>query len=173
MSEPFLGEIRSFGFNFAPRGWAFCDGQLLSIAENSALFSLLGTQYGGDGRTSFGLPDLRGRSQMHQGSGPGLTPRVMGQKLGAETHTLSVGQMPAHNHRLEGETTLADSRNPNNKMLALSDNNVYARPIAEDNRVMANESITNTGGGQAFNIVDPHQVVNMCIALVGIFPSRS
>ncbi len=173
MSEPFIGEIRSFGFNFAPRGWAKCDGQLLAISSHSAQFSLLGTMYGGDGRTTFGVPDLRSRAQMHAGNGPGLNPRVMGQKFGRETHTMTVSQMPSHNHALHGETTNADSRNPQNRMLALPEDQIYAVPDPVANRVMANESITNTGGGQAFDIMNPYQVVNMCIALEGIFPSRS
>ncbi len=98
MSDPFIGQIQTFGFNFAPRGWARCDGQLLPISSNSALFSLLGTTYGGDGRTTFGLPDLRGRAALHQGQGPGLSNRNLGQRAGAENTTLTVNQMPSHNH---------------------------------------------------------------------------
>ena len=98
MSDPFIAEIIMFGGNFAPRGWAFCDGQLLSISSNSALFSILGTTYGGDGRTTFGLPDLRGRVAMHPGSGPGLTQRRLGEKSGMETVTLTTNQIPSHNH---------------------------------------------------------------------------
>ncbi|MDQ6777385.1 MAG: tail fiber protein, partial [Actinomycetota bacterium] len=98
MSEPFLGEVRTFGFNFAPRGWAFCNGQLLPISQNTALFSLLGTQYGGDGIQTFALPDLRGRVGIHQGSGPGLSPYAIGQTGGTETVTLTSNEMPAHNH---------------------------------------------------------------------------
>ena len=102
MSEPFLAEVKIVGFNFAPRGWAQCDGQILPINQYQALFSILGTTYGGDGRTTFGLPDLRGRVAMHPGNGPGLSPRQLGQKTGTETNTLTVNQMPAHNHTASG-----------------------------------------------------------------------
>ena len=104
MSEPFIGEIRIFGFNFAPRGWALCDGQLLPISQNSALFSLLGTIYGGDGRTTFALPDLRGRAALHEGTGPGLSPRQLGQRSGSETNTLTVNQLPPHTHQARADT---------------------------------------------------------------------
>ena len=107
MSEPFIAEVRIFAGNFAPRGWAFCNGQLLPIAQNTALFSLLGTVYGGDGRTTVGLPDLQGRAAMHPGRGPGLTPRVLGQKLGAETVALSSDQLGTHNHGGQGTNAAA------------------------------------------------------------------
>ena len=104
MSEPFVGEVRMFAGNFAPRGWAFCDGQLLAVSQNDALFSLLGTIYGGDGRTTFGLPDMRGRVAIHAGSGPGLSPRRLGAKAGSEKETLTVNQMPSHTHAWQGST---------------------------------------------------------------------
>ncbi|MBD3756388.1 MAG: phage tail protein, partial [Gammaproteobacteria bacterium] len=112
MSEPFVGEIRMFAGNFAPRGWAFCDGQLLAVSQNDALFSLLGTIYGGDGRTTFGLPDMRGRIPVHQGSGPGLSPRRLGSKSGAETETLTVNQMPSHTHFFLADKNPADLISP-------------------------------------------------------------
>ena len=174
--EPFIGQIMMFGGNFAPRGWALCDGQLLPIASNSALFSILGTTYGGDGRTTFGLPDLRGRFAMHAGNGPGLTPRSLGAKGGAEKHTMTVQEMPSHNHSMHGELTVADSQTPQDNMLAVlpnADAPIYGAPVPAENRNMAAESIGNTGGGQDFSIENPFQVVNFIIALQGIFPSRS
>lgn len=175
--EPFLGQIQAFGFNFAPRGWAMCDGQLLPISQNQALFSLLGTIYGGDGRTTFALPDLRGRSMVHMGTGPGLSLIQIGQRGGQESVTISVNEMPSHSHTatLHGETTAADKKNPNNKMLALTETNTYALPVPAENKTMAAESIViqSTGGGQSMNIRNPYLGVNICIALEGIFPSRN
>ena len=173
MSEPFLGQITHFAGNFAPRGWAFCEGQLLPISQNTALFSLLGTIYGGDGRTTFALPDLRGRAMIGPGRGPGLTPFTVGQKGGAETETLTTNQLPSHTHALHGETARASTNNPEGGMLALPSENIYAAPAAADNKVMAAESIVNTGGGQAFSIRDPYLAIWPIIALVGIFPSSS
>lgn len=173
--DPFIGQIIMFGGNFAPRGWSLCDGQLLAISSHSALFSILGTTYGGDGRTTFGLPDLRGRCAMHAGHGPGLTDRKLGQKIGSETVTLTTNEIPAHNHlaSLHGESTAADKQNPANNLLAGAQS--YAAPIAADNKTMASESIQvqNTGGGQSHNNIQPVQVVNYIIALVGTFPSRN
>ncbi len=174
-SDPFIGQIQTFGFSFAPRGWAKCDGQLLQISSNTALFSLLGTTYGGDGRTTFGLPDLRGRAPIHQGQGPGLTNRIIGQKSGAETVTLNTQQMPNHTHvaTLKG-TTQAPAQiddTPTGKVLAkggkYSDLN--------SNTDMGATSITNanTGGGQAHANMQPFLVINYCIALQGVFPSRN
>ena len=114
MVEPFIGEISMVAFTFAPRGWAFCDGQLLAISQNTALFSLIGTTYGGDGRTTFALPDLRGRVPLHMGNGPGLTSRPEGQKGGSETVTLTVSQMPAHNHQANASSTTSDKPGPIN-----------------------------------------------------------
>lgn len=169
MSEPFIGEIRLFGFNFAPRGWALCDGQLLDIASHSALFSLLGTTYGGDGRTTFGLPDLRGRVAVHKGSGPGLTTRNMGQKAGAETVTLNVNQIPPHRHSLIAAAEGANQGKPGDNELASS--NIYHAPTSD--ATLAASSIGQTGGGQAHENMQPFLVANYCIALMGIFPSRS
>ena len=120
MSEPFVGEIRMFAGNFAPQGWAFCDGQLLSVNQNDALFSLLGTIYGGDGRTTFGLPDLRGRLPMHAGTGPGLSPQRMGSMGGQENVTLTVNEMPAHSHSANAQSVTANSNDPHGRMLATS-----------------------------------------------------
>ena len=167
--EPFIGQIQLFGFNFAPRGWAKCEGQLLSISQNSALFSLLGTMYGGDGRTTFGLPDLRGRYAMNAGQGPGLTSRQQGQKGGSETNTLVVPNLPSHAHNLlakeEGNTD-----DPTNNYLAGDGTNAFGTSTDVS---MRNPSTGNTGNNQPVNNMPPYLVLNYCIALQGVFPSRS
>ncbi|HZD04287.1 MAG TPA: tail fiber protein, partial [Longimicrobiales bacterium] len=145
MSEPFVGEIRMFAGNFAPRGWAFCDGQLLAVSQNDALFSLLGTIYGGDGRTTFGLPDCRGRIPLHAGSGPGLTPRALGSKGGAGKVTLTVNQLPSHTHPLQGSTDNGLDPNPGGNLLASS---TVLQPYTETEAVdtdMAGSAVTMTG----------------------------
>ena len=167
MSEPFIAQIVMFAGNFAPRGWAFCDGQLLPIAQNQALFSLLGTTYGGDGRTTFGLPDLRGRLPMHPGSGPGLTNRRLGEKGGAETVTLTQAQIPVHSHKQRAGKK-ADSADPGGRVCAATSGNSYSGTADSD---MGDTS--SIGGSQAHTNVQPFQCVNFIIALQGIFPSRS
>ncbi len=168
--DPFIGAIVMFGGNFAPRGWATCDGQLLPISSNSALFSILGTTYGGDGRTTFALPDLRGRVSMHPGSGPGLTPRKLGQKVGSETETLTVNEIPAHNHGVQATNGNGNKNDPQNNILA-------DEPSAYSNRtpqvLMNADMITNTGGGGAHNNVQPSLCANYIIALIGTYPSRN
>ena len=171
MSEPFIGQIQPFGFNFAPRGWTKCDGQLLPIAQHTALFSLLGTTYGGDGRTTFGLPDLRGRAALHQGTGAGLTNRRIGEKAGSQTETLTVSQMPSHNHVVQANTANADTIAPNSASLATAREDTYNS--SSPNTSMHANAIANTGGGQSHNIMQPYLVVNWCIALTGVFPSRN
>jgi len=174
MSEPFIGEIRMVGFNFAPRGWALCDGQLLAIAQNTALFSLLGTTYGGDGRTTFGLPDLRSRVPMHAGTGPGLTPRQLGAKFGLETVTLNVSQLPAHTHAAQASSGSGNANSPIGRIWS-KDAGVQSATYtgnAPDGSMAAN-AIGNAGGGQAHDNMPPVQVVNFVIALVGLFPSRN
>ena len=168
--EPFVGEIMLFAGNYAPRGWAVCDGQLLAISQNDALFSLLGTTYGGDGRTTFALPDLRGRAPVHQGNGPGLSGRTLGSKGGEEHVTLTVNQMPSHAHPVMGSSANADSGDPAGRVLALADFNLYgvAAPAAD----MAAAGIGTTGGGQPHDNMMPFLAVNYCIALVGIYPAR-
>lgn len=174
--EPFIGQICLFGFNFAPRGWLKCEGQLLSIASNTALFSLLGTTYGGDGRTTFGLPDLRGRSAIGYGTGPGLASVAWGERGGRQTITLTTVNLPNHTHTatLHAEGAAGNSANPSGKMIG-GLTNLYTDPNPADNRAMANESIvvSNTGGQQPFSNLDPYLGVGYCIATVGIFPSRS
>jgi microcystin-dependent protein len=172
--EPFIGQIVMFGGNFAPRGWALCDGQLLAIQTYSALFSILGTTYGGNGQSTFGLPDLRGRSAVHAGTGPGLAPVALGQKAGSPSHTLTVNEMPSHSHSMHGELAVADKQTPQNNMLALTPGSpIYAAPVPADDRTMAPSSIGNTGGSQAFDLHSPYQAVNFIIALEGVYPSRS
>jgi microcystin-dependent protein len=182
MSEPFLGQITMFGGNFAIRGWATCDGQILSINQNQALFSLLGTTYGGDGRTTFGLPDLRGRAPMHFGGGPGLTDRPLGQKSGTQSNTLTVGQLPAHTHAehpadLKATANPANTSDPTGAALAIAPayNNSEAPAVAmrADSVVHPNPGSDNAGSGQAHNNMQPFQTINFLIALQGIFPSRN
>lgn len=170
MSSPFLGEIQMFGFNFAPRGWAFCDGQLLSIAQNTALFALLGTTYGGNGQTTFGLPDLRGRVPLHRGQGPGLTNRTLGELSGSENVTLLTTQMPAHNHLLACNSDDPNAGSPAGKFPASSTSPIYA---STSNSNMAPTAVSLAGGNQPHPNMQPYLTVNFCIALEGIFPSRN
>jgi len=175
--EPFIGEIKMVGFNFAPRGWALCNGQLLSIAQNSALFSLLGTTFGGDGRTTFALPNLQGRVPIHQGNGAGLTPRVMGEMSGTESHTLITTEIPAHQHTgtvsppcaVDDATTAS----PQNAVPGIA--GVAYTPTPSPGVTMAPASFTTgaAGGSQPHNNLQPYLVVNFVIALEGIFPSRN
>ncbi len=175
MSEPFIGQIMMIGFNFAPRGWAFCDGQLLPVSTNTALFSLLGTTYGGDGRTTFALPDLRGRVPTHQGTGAGLSTRKIGQRFGNETVALTAANVPAHTHtaKLHAKDDEGDAEEPSGAALAKSENTFKDDdPDAE----MKDGSVTveaNTGGNQAHYNMQPTLCINFVIALVGLFPSRS
>lgn len=172
MSDPLIGQINMFGGNFAPRAWAFCDGQLLTISDNTALFSLLGTIYGGDGRTTFGLPDLRGRVPVHMGTGSGLTPRNIGLRDGIETVTLISNNLPVHNHQAIASSNVGTSTNPSNNFWAaqpaLMPYSNAAPAIA-----MKSGALDNTGGGGPHNNTIPCQVVNYIIALFGIYPSRS
>ncbi len=176
MSEPFIAEIRIFAGNFAPRGWAFCDGQLLPVAENTALFSLIGTTYGGDGRTTTALPNLQGRAPMHPGRGPGLTSRRLGEKVGVETVTLSEAQIPSHSHTARGTTSGADPGPPTNTS-SLGRMSGTVRGF-QDNTTsnlvdMASETLSTTGGGQSHTNLQPYLTLNFIIALVGLYPSRS
>jgi microcystin-dependent protein len=174
MSETYLGQVILVGYNFATRGFALCQGQLQSIAQNSALFSLLGTTYGGDGRTTFGLPNLSGRVVIGQGSSPGLSPRQIGQFGGTESTTLTVANMPSHSHSaaLVAEGAAASSADPTGRMLAQAQ--TYADAGRAQNVTMSSESIAvgNNGGGQAFDTMQPFLVMNYQISLYGIFPSR-
>ncbi len=172
MSEPFIGEIRMFAGNFAPRGYALCDGQLLAVSQNDALFSLLGTIYGGDGRTTFGLPDLRGRVPIHMGQGPGLSDRPLGSQGGSETVTLSVAQMAQHAHGMVATTDFGSNNGPANQLPATAaGENLYSTGPSDS--VMSDSTIGSTGGGQSMTNLMPTLCVNFIIALVGIFPSRN
>lgn len=171
MSQPFIGEIRAFGFNFAPRFWALCDGQLLPIAQNQALFSILGTTYGGDGRETFGLPDLRGRVPVHAGAG--AVPRL-GQRSGTETVTLTAEQLPAHGHAVMASADLSTAATPEGNVMGAKPRggaDVYA--AGGTLTPLAPGAVSTAGSGQAHDNMQPFQVLNFCICLQGLFPSRS
>jgi microcystin-dependent protein len=171
MSEPFVAEIRIFAGNFAPRGWAFCNGQLLPISQNTALFSLIGTTYGGDGRTTTALPNLQGRAPMHPGSGPGLTSRRLGQRGGSETVTLTEAQMANHTHTMRASTENADLQGPGNNNRALARAVVYHAPT--NLMPMASPALPSAGGNQPHGNMEPYLALSYIIALVGLYPSRS
>lgn len=175
MSEPFIAEIRIFAGNFAPRSWAFCDGQLLPVSQNTALFSLIGTTYGGDGRTTMALPDLQGRAPMQPGRGPGLTARRLGERVGVETVTLSEAQIPSHNHTARAVTSPAARGGPTNtRSLAESGGGDAYQSNTTANLVdLASQTLSTTGGGQAHTNVQPYLVLNFIIAIQGLYPSRS
>jgi microcystin-dependent protein len=171
MSEPFTGEIRMFAGNFAPQGWAFCDGQLLAVSQNDALFSLLGTIYGGDGRTTFGLPDLRGRIPIHQGSGPGLTPRQLGAKSGSEKVTLTAAQLPTHSHTWQASSGAATQDSPVGAGLASPTANVY-KSSPSSLTPMKPDMVAASGGSAQHTNLMPALCVHFIISLFGIYPSR-
>jgi len=177
--EPFIGEIRAFGFDYTPRGWLPCQGQVVSINTYSTLFALLGDRYGGDGRSTFGIPDLRGRVPMGYGTGIGLTPKYMGQMLGVEAVTLTQNEMPVHTHTGSGEVKAsneeATSTEPESKFLCKpSETNIYGD--GRTSKAMADDTIhidiSNTGGGQAHYNLQPSLVLNYCIAVEGYWPPR-
>jgi microcystin-dependent protein len=165
MAEPFLSEIRIFSFNFAPKGWALCNGQFLPINQNQALFALLGTTYGGNGQTTFALPNLRGQVPVHMGNG-----HTLGEAAGSSAVTITIAQMPTHSHQMSGSSTPAETNDPTGAYLGVV-NNAYAPPA---NLVaLSPAAVTNVGGSQAHNNMMPYLVLNFCIALQGIFPSRN
>jgi microcystin-dependent protein len=175
MTDPFLAEIRIFGGNYAPTGWALCNGQLMSISQNTALFSLLGTTYGGDGRSTFGLPNLQGSAPMQQGQGPGLSQRYLGEQGGETSVTLLQSEMATHTHRPMACDASGDSNTPGNAVWAQSTNgrvavNLYS-PTAPD-VMMAPQAIGPAGGGQPHNNMQPYLTLSFIIALQGIFPQR-
>jgi microcystin-dependent protein len=165
MAEPFLSEIRIFSFNFAPKGWAFCDGQLLPINQNQALFSLLGTTFGGDGRVNFALPDLRARVPIHVGSG-----HTLGERGGEQAHVVSISELPQHTHAVNvSSTTTGGNASPNSRFLGGANNAYHA--AAGTQTTLRPDAITTVGGSQAHQNMQPFLTLTFCIALQGIFPS--
>lgn len=171
MSNPFVAEIRVMPYNFAPRGWARCDGQLLPISQNTALFSLIGTYYGGNGQSNFALPNLGGSFAMGQGQGPGLSDRVLGETAGAASVTLQAQNMPSHDHALMAGLTPSSTSPAGALMTPTAGGNAYHAPGAA--APMAASTIDASGGGQAHENRQPYQALSFCIALQGIFPPRS
>jgi len=173
MSQPFIGEIRMFGGNFAPLNWALCNGQLMAIDQNTALFALIGTTYGGDGVQTFALPNLQSRFPMHQGQGPGLSNRILGQLDGTETVTLTVNQLPAHAHPAICSSGGGDSETPVHNFWATDPmGNTAAYTTAPDSQMLAS-AIGTTGGSQPHDNMKPFLVINFIISLFGVFPSQN
>ena len=171
MADPFLAEIRPFGFNFAPKGWAQCNGQLIPISQNTALFALLGTYYGGDGKSTFALPNLQGSAPMHQGQSSGTSERVLGEAAGTQQVTLLQSEIPVHTHALNAVESTATERQPPNQMFAVGEAISFYR-AAQPNTTM-NPGMLAPGGADApHNNMQPYLVLNFCIALQGVFPQR-
>lgn len=188
--EVFLGTIQAFGFDYPPTGWATCSGQIMSITQNSALFALLGTRYGGNGQTTFGLPDLRGRSAVNQGQGPGLSMRTIGEMAGTENTTLTIASMPMHTHQATATMGLQVAGSPSNPVNAPTGTNKFlgasgtgpgsatiwsdalANPVDMGGGTGGSVSVQPAGGNQPVSLLNPYLVLNFCIALEGIFPSR-
>jgi microcystin-dependent protein len=174
MADPFVAEIRIFPFNFAPRGWAFCDGQLLPLSQNTALFSLLGTTYGGNGKSNFALPDLQGRAPMHPGQGPGLSLHDLGETGGAETVTLLETEIPSHTHTLSAQAVPADSPSPVAAVHArVIGATPYRAPAGAALIGMSDQALAPVGGDQPHNNMQPYLTLNFNIALQGVFPPRT
>lgn len=176
MSQPYIGEIRMFGFNRAPNGWQPCNGSLLAISENDALFSLIGTTYGGDGQTTFGVPDLRGRLPVHQGQGPGLSNYVIGQAAGAESVTVLAPQMPAHSHTAFATSGAATTGTPGTSVVpgAVSGQTLYVTDTSGGTPfTLSAQSVSSAGGSQPHENCMPTLTVQYCIALFGIYPSQT
>jgi len=170
MADPFVAEIRIVPFNFAPKGWACCDGQMLPTSQNTALFSLLGTTYGGDGMPNFALPDLRGRAPMHPGQGQGLSPHSLGERGGSETVTLTEAQIPAHTHATKVSSSAGAQASPENAFFAAPPRDA---PYAASSTGTMAPAACSSVGGQPHNNMQPCLTVNFCIALQGVFPPRS
>jgi len=173
MADPFVAEIRIFPFNFAPKGWAWCDGQLLPLSQNTALFSLLGTTYGGNGKSNFALPDLQGRAPMHPGQGPGLSLHDLGETGGSETVTLLESEIPAHAHGMSVSSQLALENIPTGQNFAMGDGiNLYG-PANSNLVSMADQALAPAGGDAPHNNLQPYLTFYCCIALQGVFPPRT
>ncbi len=173
MAEPFLGEIRMFGFSFPPSGWALCDGGLLAINQNQSLYSLLGTTYGGDGRTSFAIPELRGRIPLNQGHGTGLTNRPIGQKSGQEVVTLGATEIPSHTHTLYGEDFVGSTPDPSNGIPGELPQGQGLDGYSTNTNITMSPNAIASVGGQSHENMMPFLVISLCIALTGIFPPRN
>ena len=174
MADPFVAEIRIFPFNFAPRGWAWCDGQLLPLSQNTALFSLLGTTYGGNGKSNFALPDLQGRAPMHPGQGPGLSLHDLGETGGSETVTLLESEIPAHSHGLRGVSEAGEDNDPAGATLGVTIGNaLYIPPAGQTLSAMNAAALAPAGGDQPHNNLQPYLTFYFCIALQGVFPPRT
>ncbi len=177
MANPFIAEIRIFAGNFAPAGWAMCNGQVLAISQNTALFSLVGTFYGGNGTSNFALPNLQGRFPLQQGQGPGLSPRDVGEIGGESAVTLTASQLPSHNHNVQCRNLAGDQSDPTNHVWAKphvgkATDNIYSTSTS-NNTTMNSNAIGSTGGNQSHNNMMPFLALNYIIALVGIFPARN
>ncbi len=174
MANPFVAEIRIFPFNFAPKGWAFCNGYLLPISQNTALFSLLGTTYGGDGKSNFALPNLQGASPLHQGQGPGLSLYQLGESGGSDTVTLLQSEIPLHGHSLMGDVSTADvnTPGPTSSYSRSTPGSAYRNTTTNLTGMSAN-AIAPAGGGQPHNNLMPYLTLNFCIALQGVYPPRT
>ena len=171
--DPFVAEIRIFPFNFAPKGWAFCDGQILPLSQNTALFSLLGTTYGGDGKSNFALPNMQGNAPMHPGQGPGLSLHDLGETGGSETVSLLESEMPSHSHALMSIGAPGNRTNPiTNSIARASSGNAYVPPPAPLVS-MSDQALPPAGGDQPHNNLQPYLTLNFCIALQGVFPPRT
>jgi microcystin-dependent protein len=175
MADPFVAEIRVFPFNFAPKGWAWCDGQLLPLSQNTALFSLLGTTYGGDGKSNFALPDLQGRAPMHPGQGPGLSLHDLGETGGSETVSLLESEIPAHAHSLNASNQPGEDPNPGpTQAIARSVGASLYQDVVNQNIVMmSDQTLAPAGGDQPHNNLQPYLTFYFCIALQGVFPPRT
>ena len=175
MADPFVAEIRIFPFNFAPTGWAFCNGQLMPLSQNTALFALLGTTYGGNGQSNFALPNLQGSAPMHAGQGPGLSLRDLGEMGGSQFVTLLESEMPSHAHAVSGQNSNSNLNDPTGAVLArpFGGGNLYKTPAGAPIVQAAFQSLTPTGGSLPHNNMMPYLTLNFCIALQGVFPPRS
>jgi microcystin-dependent protein len=171
--DPFVAEIRIYPFNFAPKGWAFCDGQILPLSQNTALFSLLGTTYGGDGKSNFALPNMQGNAPMHPGQGPGLSDHFLGETGGSDTVTLLESEMPAHSHNFGASVRDGTARSPGGQLVAKGVGvNMYAPAASAPLVQFSTNVITPAGGGQPHNNMMPYLTLNFCIAMQGVFPPR-
>ncbi len=172
--DPFVAEIRIFPFNFAPKGWAFCDGQILPLSQNTALFSLLGTTYGGDGKSNFALPDMQGNAPMHPGQGPGLSLHDLGETGGSETVTLLESEIPAHSHNLVASSVPSTKSTPDaNALSRIGTGGTPYKAAGSAQVTMSDQALAPAGGDQPHNNMQPYLTLNFCIALQGVYPPRT